>query len=134
MELASNVAWLLVSIFLLAWTLHASRRKQLAVSTASALALVGFVCMLLLPIISITDDRLEAQQATLPASAQTWHLASQDASSAVEIASDLPPETISAPPLLLPPMRSLRADSKRSMIADWLIRSHSHRPPPSATV
>jgi hypothetical protein len=133
-EFASNCVWVLVSVGLLAWTWRAWRAKTLSVGGRTAFTLVALICLLLLPVISISDDLLEARQATLPASAQTWHMASQDISSAVEIL-----------PILIAFLSILhliecvafslgRWNPGRNVATLWLTRSHSLRPPPAPAI
>ena len=130
MEIASNLVWILVSIALLAWILRATQRGRLRVSARSAFVLVVLICLLLLPAISVTDNLLEARQAQLPASAQTWHIASQDISSAVEISSLLLAFLLIAL-ILTATFRLERWNPGRNVIAAWLTRTHSLRPPPA---
>jgi hypothetical protein len=133
-EFASNCVWVLVSIGLLAWTCHAWLRGSLRVGARTAFTLVALICLLLLPVISLSDDLLEARQATLPASAQTWHMASQDISSAVEIL-----------PVLLAFLSIIqliecaafglgRWNPGRNVATLWLTRSHPLRPPPAPAI
>ena len=84
MELASNLVWLGVSLVLVGLALWGVRRGQVRITTASAVMLTLLVCFLLLPIISVSDDLMEARQAALPLSAQTWHMSSEDASVGLE--------------------------------------------------
>lgn len=84
MELASNLAWLGVSLVLLGLTLSSVRRGTLRVAPVSAVMAALLVCFLLLPVISVSDDLIEARQAALPLSAQTWHMAQEGASVGLE--------------------------------------------------
>ena len=53
-------------------------------SMAIAMTLAVVMCLILMPLISVSDDLLEAQQAALPISGQTWRLASEDASAGLD--------------------------------------------------
>jgi len=76
-ELTSNVVWAIVALALLG-AMYVGVRcglVRLAMSRAMILALLlGFI---LLPAISISDDLLEAHQAALPLSGQTWRIAAE---------------------------------------------------------
>jgi hypothetical protein len=84
-ELASNLTWLGVSLVLIGLTLFAVHRGRVRVTTTSAVMLTLLVCFLLLPVISVSDDLIEARQAALPLSAQTWHMSSESASVGLEV-------------------------------------------------
>jgi hypothetical protein len=77
--------WLAVSLVLMGLTLFAVRRDRVRVTTSSAVMLTLLVCFLLLPVISVSDDLIEARQAALPLSAQTWHMSSEGASVGLEV-------------------------------------------------
>jgi len=49
----------------------------------SAVLLALLLCFILLPVISVNDDLLLADQASLPLSGQTWRVAHEDASVAL---------------------------------------------------
>lgn len=87
MELASNLAWLGVSLALLGLTLWGVRRGTVRIAPLAAVITTLLVCFLLLPAISVSDDLMEARQAALPLSAQTWHMASEGASVGLEAVS-----------------------------------------------
>lgn len=87
MELASNLAWLGVSLALLGLTLWGVRRGTVRIEPLAAVITTLLVCFLLLPVISVSDDLMEARQAALPLSAQTWHLVSEGASVGLEAVS-----------------------------------------------
>ena len=89
MELASNLTWLGVSLFLLGLTLWRVRRGTTRIPPLAAVMVTLLVCFLLLPVISVSDDLVEARQAALPLSAQTWHMASEGASVGLEAVSIL---------------------------------------------
>jgi hypothetical protein len=83
-EFASNLIWLLAAISLLAFTYREVRAGSMRVSMASALVLAFVLGIILLPVISVSDDLLAARQATLPAPEQVWRLVSHDASVGVD--------------------------------------------------
>ena len=87
MELASNLVWLGVSLALLGLTLWGVRRDTVRFAPFAAVITTLLVCFLLLPVISVSDDLMEARQAALPLSAQTWHMASEGASVGLEAVS-----------------------------------------------
>lgn len=84
MELASNLVWLGVSLVLVGLVLRGVRRGQVRITPVAAVMFTLLICFLLLPVISVSDDLMEARQATLPLSAQTWHMSSEDASVGLE--------------------------------------------------
>jgi hypothetical protein len=49
-----------------------------------AMTLALLICFILLPVISVSDDLLEAQQAALPLSGQTWRMASEGVSAGLD--------------------------------------------------
>src|SRR5258705_1426268 len=51
---------------------------------ATAMTLAVAMCFILMPLISLSDDLLEARQAALPASGQTWRMASEGASTGLD--------------------------------------------------
>jgi hypothetical protein len=58
-------------------TYRGVRRGAIRLSMTSAMLLALAICLILLPVISMNDDLLEAQQAALPLSGQTWRMASE---------------------------------------------------------
>lgn len=89
------------------------------------------VCFLLLPVISVSDDLMEARQAALPLSAQTWHMSSEGASVGLEvsvIADFLPVLGINAV------STQVVDDSERGgrPMEAWLTPSQRLRPPPAS--
>src|ERR1700751_2612972 len=70
-------------------TLWCIRRGKVRIQAGPALLAVLMICFLLLPVISMSDDILEARQATLPLSGQTWHMAWEGASVGLELVSDV---------------------------------------------
>ena len=73
-----------MSLVLLATAYYAVRRGQVKVSMATAMTLAVVMCFILMPLISVSDDLLEAQQAALPASGQTWRIASEGVSAGLD--------------------------------------------------
>lgn len=130
MELASNLVWLLVTLSIVMVTLRGLRRGRVRLSRRSALLLAGLLCLILLPVISLTDDLLEARQAALPLSAQTWRMACEGGSLAPEM---LP---LLGACLLLMSCFSVEfpagnePDDHLLPLATWLMRSQRLRPPP----
>jgi hypothetical protein len=129
-ELASNLVWAVVSVILLGMTYRGVRRGAIQLSMGSAFTLTLFVCFLLLPVISISDDLMAAKQGALPLAGQTWRMASEDASVGLD-----PVLTVAAFLLLLICFRpELCQDVKDRWnvrpIAARLARSHRLRPPP----
>lgn len=131
MELASNLVWLAVSLVLVGLTLWGVRRGTVRIAPMDAVMLILLVCFLLLPVISLSDDLIEARQAALPLWAQTWHMASEGASVGLEAVS-----VIGACLLLLGcgPVKGQLVDDGdgwgRPMEA-WLTPSQRLRPPPA---
>ena len=133
-ELASNLVWVIVSLVALATTLWSIRRGKVRIPVGPALLAVVMICFLLLPVISISDDILEARQAALPLSGQTWHMASEGASVGLELVSHL------GICLLLLAYQEEQAQQSPALdwvdprhMADWLTRSQRLRPPPVRT-
>jgi hypothetical protein len=127
-ELLSNLVWLIVALILMGICYFEVRRGAIRLSMRSALTLTLFLCFILLPVISISDDLLVAQQAALPLADQTWRLAVGDLS--VLVAAVL---------LLLFLFVQLRVVMLRRTqwvlrpLAGQLVRSLKLRPPPLAT-
>jgi hypothetical protein len=83
-EFASNLVWIVASLTLLSMTYRGVRRGTVQLSMTSAMTLAMLICFILLPAISISDDILQASQAALPTSSQTWRLASEGVSSGLD--------------------------------------------------
>jgi hypothetical protein len=99
------------------------------VSISSALILAFLVCIILLPVISLSDDLLATRQAALPESEQSWRLASHDAAARVEALL-----AFAAYLLLLLPLQSQTSEGWTHTavlrpIAAVLARSQHLRPP-----
>ena len=134
MELLSNLVWILISLVLLATAYFGVRRGTMKVSMAIAMTLAVVMCFILMPLISVSDDLLEAQQAALPISGQTWRLASEDASAGLD---DL--LMVGLYLLLLMCFRTEAPASQRDQcelhpLTGRLVRSQRLRPPPCAVL
>lgn len=130
MEFASNLIWLLAAISLLAFTYREVRAGSVRISMTSALVLAFVLGVILLPVISVTDDLLAARQATLPAPEQVWRLVSHDASIGVDALLAL-----AAYLLLLLALQPVCRDGWRKArvlrpMAARLARAQRLRPPP----
>ena len=132
MELASNLVWLAVSLVLVGLTLWGVRRGAVRIAPVAAVTMTLLICFLLLPIISVSDDLMEARQAALPLSAQTWHLSSEGASVGLEV---IPAIEAFAHLLGCNAVKGQVVDDSargvRPMEA-WLTPSQRHRPPPTS--
>jgi hypothetical protein len=101
-------------------------------TTAMTLAIV--MCFILMPLISVSDDLLEAQQAALPASGQTWRMASEGASTGLD--------QLLMIGLYLLMLMCFRPEAPASQgdecgchpISSRLVRSQRLRPPPCAVL
>ncbi len=83
--LALNLVWAAVALTLLGVVYREVRRGGLQVSMASAMTLGVLICFIVLPAISASDDLLDARQAGLPLSGQTWRMLSEGVSASVEL-------------------------------------------------
>lgn len=115
-------------------TLWAVRRGTVRIAPLSAMMVTLLVCFLLLPIISVSDDLMEARQAALPLSAQTWHMAAEGASVGIEV---IP--MIGSYLLLLGSRVSKgqtvdEKEHERQSMEAWLTPSQRLRPPPTSLV
>jgi hypothetical protein len=134
LELFSNLVWILISLTLLATAYFGVRRGTVKVSMAAAMTLAVVMCFILMPLISVSDDLLEARQAVLPASGQTWRMASEGASAGLD---DL--LMIGLYLLMLMCFRteapaSQRDQSQLHPLSGRLVRSQRLRPPPCAVL
>ena len=132
MELASNLVWLVAALVALATVVCGVRRDQVRIRTGAALLVVLLISFLLLPTISVSDDILEARQAALPLSGQTWHMAWEGASVGLELLS-----LVGVCLLLMADAEgqpewspALEWVDPRHMVG-WLTRSQRLRPPPA---
>jgi hypothetical protein len=80
MELASNLAWAFAAVILFGLTFAGVRSGKIRLSMRSAMILAAACCFIMLPVISMSDDLLEARQAGLPVSGQTWRIESEPVS------------------------------------------------------
>lgn len=69
----------MAAVSLLGFTYREVRAGSVRVGLGSALVLAFVLAIILLPVISVSDDLLAARQATLPAPEQVWRLVSHDA-------------------------------------------------------
>jgi hypothetical protein len=132
LELFSNFVWIVISLALLATAYLGVRRGTVKVSMATAMTLAVVMCFILMPLISVTDDLLEARQAALPVSGQTWRMASEGASAGLD---DL--LMIGLYLLMLMCFRTEAPASQRDQcqlhpLSGRLVRSQRLRPPPCA--
>lgn len=134
MELLSNLVWILLCLGLLGGALSGLRHGAIRLPVPSTLLLVGMLCLVLLPAISLSDDLLSADQADLPVAAQTWRLAMEGSALATDL---LLAVALPLAFLLLgfgSPFapRSLEITRAFRPVARWLTRSQRLRPPPVA--
>ncbi len=88
------------------------------------------LCLILLPVISISDDLLATRQAALPQSGQTWRIASEDASVGLDLLL-----VVAAYLLMLVCLQIESRQSKEDVwdvrpLAGWLALCQRLRPPP----
>jgi amino acid transporter len=76
-ELAFNLVWAIAALGLLGMVYRGVRGGAIRISMTSAMMLAMLICLILLPVISVSDDLLDARQAALPLSGQTWRVASE---------------------------------------------------------
>ena len=96
------------------------------------MTLALLICFILLPVISVSDDLLEAQQAALPLSGQTWRIASEGLSAGLD--------KLLLVGLILLAMLSFMLEAKLARPDQWdirplagrLARSLRLRPPPTS--
>ena len=131
MELIFNCAWAFLSIALLAAACHQVRRGRVSLPMASALALALMIAIILLPVISISDDILDAQQSALPISGQLWRIATQDASSIYDRVLVLGAFLLCLLACLSGTRRLFQARMVVRPLAGRLARSQRLRPPPA---
>jgi hypothetical protein len=134
LEVFSNFVWILLSIVVLAKAYFGVRRGTVKVSMATAMTLAVVMCFILMPLISVSDDLLEARQAVLPFSGQTWRMASKGASAGLD---DL--LMIGLYLLMLMCFRTEAPASQRDQcesdpLTGRLVRSQRLRPPPCAVL
>jgi hypothetical protein len=134
LEVLSNLVWILISLVLLATAYSGVRRGTVKVSMTTAMTLAIVMCFILMPLISVSDDLLEAQQAALPVSGQTWRMASEGASTGLD--------QLLMIGLYLLMLMCFRTEAPTSQgdecechpISSRLVRSQRLRPPPRAVL
>jgi hypothetical protein len=134
LELFSNIVWIVLSLVLLAAAYFGVRRGTVKVSMATAMTLAVVTCFILMPLISVSDDLLEARQAALPTSSQTWRMASEGASAGLDELL-----MIGLYLLMLMCFRTEAPASQRDQcevhpLTRRLVRSQRLRPPPCAVL
>jgi hypothetical protein len=134
LEVLSNLVWILISLLLLAAAYVGVRRGTVKVSMMTAMTLAIVMCFILMPLISLSDDLLEAQQAALPVSGQTWRMASEGASTGLDQLL-----MIGLYLLMLMCFRTEAPTSQRDEcqcypLSSRLVRSQRLRPPPCASL
>jgi hypothetical protein len=83
-ELVLNLIWAIAALGLLGMVYRGVRCGEIRISMTSAMMLAMLICFILLPVISVSDDLLDARQAALPLSGQTWRIASEGISSGLD--------------------------------------------------
>jgi len=104
------------------------------VSMCTAMTITVVMCFILMPLISVSDDLLEARQSALPISGQTWRMASEG------VCTGLDELLMVALYLLLlmwfsteAPMTQLDRYEAHAL-SERLVRSQRLRPPPFAVI
>jgi hypothetical protein len=110
------------------------RRGTIKTSMATAMTLAAVMCFILMPLISVSDDLLEARQAALPLCGQTWRIASEGASAVLDELL-----MIGLYLLMLMCFRAEAPASQRNQcevhpLTERLVRSQRLRPPPCAVL
>jgi len=131
-ELALNLAWAIAALGLLGMVYRGVRGGTIRISMASAMLLAMLICFILLPVISVSDDLLDARQAALPLSGQTWRVASEGFSSGLN--------QLLAVGLYLMLLMCFLIEARATDQDQWsvrplagrLVRSQRLRPPPCA--
>ena len=84
LEFSFNLVWLLIALVLLATTNFGVRRGTVKASMTTAMTLAIVMRFIFMPLISLSDDLLKAQQAALPVSGQAWRIASEGVSTGLD--------------------------------------------------
>jgi hypothetical protein len=129
-ELALNLIWAIAALGLLGMVYRGVRRRTVRTSIASAITLAMLICFILLPVISVSDDLLDARQAALPLCGQTWRVASEGISSGLD--------TLVAIGVYLMLLMCFLLETRTTDLDQWsvrplagrLVRSQRLRPPP----
>lgn len=132
MEILSNLAWLFVALSVLTAIYWNVRRGKVGISAGKAMLLAFLICVLLFPLISVSDDLLSAQQVALPLPAQTWRMASEGTSLGLEIESILSAGLLVLLAYLVLASRiTEEGEWDKRPQSVWLTRSLRLRPPPA---
>jgi amino acid transporter len=132
LEVLSNLVWILISLLLLAAAYVGVRRGTIKVSMTTAMTLAIVMCFILMPLISVSDDLLEAQQAALPISGQTWRMASEGASTGLDQLLMIGLYLLMLMCFRTEAPASQRDECQGYPLSSRLVRSQRLRPPPSA--
>lgn len=132
MEFALNLVWAICALSLMGIVYRGVRGGTLRISMASAMMLAMLVCFILLPAISASDDFLDAQQAALPPSGQTWRIVSEGISHGLD--------NVLAIGLYLTLLMCFLVEARAIDLDQWpvrplagrLVQSQRLRPPPCA--
>lgn len=132
MEIASNLVWAVVALFLVGAIYRGVRRGTVTLPMGAAMTLALLIGFILLPVISVSDDLMAARQSALPLSSQTWKMASEDASTgfAGVVAPDLMLLIVIC--FMAAPFVAPRDQWEMSPLAERLARAQHLRPPPFA--
>ena len=101
-------------------------------TTAMTLAIV--MCFILMPLISVSDDLLEAQQAALPVSGQTWRMASEGVSTGLDELLMIGLYLLMLMCFRIEAPASQRDQCEVHPLTERLVRSQRLRPPPCAVL
>ena len=104
------------------------------VSMATAMTLAVIMCFILMPLISVSDDLLEARQAALPMSGQTWRMASEGASAGLDELLMIGLYLLLLMCFSIEAPVSQRDQCEVSPLTGRLVRSQRLRPPPCAAL
>jgi hypothetical protein len=134
LELFSNLVWILISLALLAKAYFGVRRGTVKVSMTTAMTLAIVMCFILMPLISVSDDLLEAHQAALPVSGQTWRMVSEGASTGLDQLLMIGLYLLMLMCFRTEAPASQGDEFERRPISSRLVRSQRLRPPPCAVL
>jgi hypothetical protein len=134
LEVLSNLVWILISLLLLAAAYAGVRRGTVKVSMMTAMTLAIVICFILMPLISVSDDLLEAQQAALPVSGQTWRMASEGASTGLDQLLMIGLYLLMLMCFRTEVPASQRDECQCYPLSSRLVRSQRLRPPPCASL
>jgi len=131
-ELALNLVWAIAALGLLGMVYLGVRRGKVRLSTAAAMMLAVLICFILLPVISLSDDLLNARQAALPLSSQIWRVASEGDSNGLDSLLVMGLYLMLLMCFLIETQAALRDQWLVRPLATRLARSQHLRPPPCA--